>query len=78
MSLKYWVGNKVISLPHTCDQSHLKPFGGRCKVNLVKKGMFLRIFFSDTDSVSSFSQFPYNNATFEQYFPKFSLQNIEN
>ena len=40
--------------------------------------MFLRIFFSDTDSVSSFSQFAYNNATFEQYLPKFSLQNIEN
>ena len=31
-----------------------------------------------TDSVSLFSQFPYNNATFEQYSPKFSLQNIEN
>ena len=43
-----------------------------------KKGMFLRIFFVDTDSVSSFSQFLYNNSTFEQYLPKFSLQNIEN
>ena len=43
-----------------------------------KKGMFLRIFFGNTDSVSSFSQFPYNNAIFEQYLPKFSLQNIEN
>ena len=42
-----------------------------------KKGMFLRIFFGDTDSLSSFSQFLYNNATFEQYLPKFSLQNIE-
>ena len=40
--------------------------------------MFLRKFFGDTDSVSSFSQFPYNNATFEQYLPEFSLQNIEN
>ena len=36
------------------------------------------MFFGDTDSVSSFSQFAYNNATFEQYLPKFSLQNIEN
>ena len=43
-----------------------------------KKGIFLRIFFGDTDSVSLFSQFSYNNAIFEQYFPKFSLQNIEN
>ena len=34
--------------------------------------------FSDADSVSLFNQFPYNNATFEQYFSKFSLQNIEN
>ena len=40
--------------------------------------MFLRIFFGDTDSVSSHSQFLYNNATFEQYLPKPSLQNIEN
>ena len=40
--------------------------------------MFLRIFFGDTDSVSLFSQFPYNNATFEQYLSNFSLQNIEN
>ena len=39
----------------------------------MKKGMFLRIFFGDTDCVSSFSLFPYNNATFEQYLPKFSL-----
>ena len=45
--------------------------------NSVKKGVF-KFFFVDTDSVSSFSQFPYNNATFEQYLPKFSLQNIEN
>ena len=52
--------------------------GGRGGVNSVKKGMFLRIFFGDTDSVSLLSQFPYNNATFEQYFPKFSLHNIEN
>ena len=51
---------------------------GGGKVNSVKKGMFLRIFFGDTDSVSLFSQFPYNNATFDQYFPKFILQNIEN
>ena len=42
-----------------------------------KKGMFLRIVFSDTDSVSLFSQFPYNNATFEKYFPKFLLQNSD-
>ena len=40
--------------------------------------MFLRIFFGDTDSVSLFSQLPYNNATFEQWFPKFLLQNIQN
>ena len=40
--------------------------------------MFLRIFCGDTDSVGLFSQFPYNNATFEKYLPKFSLQNIEN
>ena len=40
--------------------------------------MCLRIFFGDRDSVSLFSQFPYNNVTFEQYFPKFLLQNIEN
>ena len=40
--------------------------------------MFLRNFFGDTDSVSLFSQFPYNNAIFEKYLPKFSLQNIEN
>ena len=40
--------------------------------------MLSRIFSGDTDSVSSFSQFPYNNATFEQYLLKFSLQNIEN
>ena len=52
--------------------------GGGGKVNSAKKGMFLRIFFDDTDSVRLFSQFPCNNATFEQYFPKFSLQNIEN
>ena len=39
--------------------------------------MFLRIFFGDTDSVSLFSQFPYNNATFEQYFPKFSRKLLE-
>ena len=52
--------------------------GGGGKVNSVKKSMFLRIFFGDTDSVSLFSRFPYNNATFEQYFPGFSLQNIEN
>ena len=42
------------------------------------KGIFLRIFFGDTDSVSSFNQFPYNNAKFEQYLPKLSLQNIKN
>ena len=52
--------------------------GGGGKVNSVKKGMFLRIFFCDIDSVSSFSEFPYNDATFEPYFPNFSLQNIEN
>ena len=40
--------------------------------------MFLEKIFGDTDSVTSYSQFPYNNATFEQYFPKFSLQNIKN
>ena len=51
---------------------------GGGEVNLVKKGMFLGIFFCDTDSISSFSQFPYNNAIFEQYLPKLSLQNIEN
>ena len=44
----------------------------------LKKGMFLRILFGNTDSPSLFSQFPYNSATFEQYFPKFPLQNIEN
>ena len=43
-----------------------------------KKGMFLRIFFSDTGSVNLLSQFPYNNATFEQNFHKLSLHNIEN
>ena len=48
------------------------------EVNSVKKGMFLRIFFSDTDSVSSFSHFPYNNIKFGQYVPEFSLQNIAN
>ena len=46
--------------------------------NSVKKKQVFKNFFGDTDSVSLFSQFPYNNATFEQYFPKFSLQNIEN
>ena len=40
--------------------------------------MFLRIFFGDTDSASLFIQFPYYNTTFEQYFPQFSSQNIEN
>ena len=39
--------------------------GGGVKVNAVKKGMFLRIFFGDTDSVSLFSPFLYNNAIFE-------------
>ena len=43
-----------------------------------EKGMFLRFFVGDTDSVSLLSQFPYNNAIFAQYFPEFSLQNIEN
>ena len=52
--------------------------GGGGGGNSVKKGMFLRIFFGDTNSVSSFSQFPYNDATFEQYLPKFKLQNIKN
>ena len=35
-------------------------------------------FFGDTDSLSSFSQFPYNNATLRQYLSEFALQNIEN
>ena len=51
--------------------------GGGGKVHSEKRGMFLRIFFGDIVSVSLFSQFTYNNSTFEQYFPKFSLQNIE-
>ena len=50
--------------------------GGR--VNSVKKSHVFKNFYGDTDSVSLLSQFSYNNATFEQYFPKFSLQNIEN
>ena len=52
--------------------------GGGGGVIRWKKDMFLRIFVGNTDSVSSFSQFPYNNKIFEQYLPKFSLQNIEN
>ena len=52
--------------------------GGGGGVNSVKKGIFLRIFSGDRDSVSSVSQFPYDNATFEPYSPKLSLQNIEN
>ena len=28
--------------------------------------------------ISLFGQFAYNNATFEQYIPTFSFQNIEN
>ena len=52
--------------------------GGGGEVNSVQKRHFLRIFFGDTDSISSFSQFPYNNATFEQYLRTFLLQNIEN
>ena len=46
------------------------------EVNSVKKRHVLKNFFGDTDSVRSFSQFSYNNATFEHYLPKFSLQNI--
>ena len=40
-------------------------FGGGRRLIRWKKGMFLRIFFGDTDSVSSFSQFLYNNAIFD-------------
>ena len=44
----------------------------------VNKRHVFKNFFLAIQIVSSFSQFPYNNATFEQYLPKFSLQNIEN
>ena len=40
--------------------------------------MFLKKNVVDADRVSLFIQFEYNNATFEQYFPQFSSQNIEN
>ena len=50
--------------------------GGGGGGNLEKKGMFLRILFGDTDRISLFSQFPYNNVTFEQYLLKFSLQKM--
>ena len=52
--------------------------GGGGGVNSVKRRHVLKNFFGDTDNVSLFSQFAYNNATFEQYFVKFLLQNIEN
>ena len=60
------------------DEKYLNGKGGGGRLIWWKKGIFLKNFFGNTDSVISFSQFSYNNATFEQYLPKFSLQNIEN
>ena len=73
---KCYVGQTKHLLRITIDE-HFKNFNlGGGGVNSVKKGMFLRIFFGDTDSVHLFTQFSYNNATYKQYFSKFSLQNI--
>lgn len=63
---------KACALKKKALNSALK--GGERKVNSVEKGIFKKQKFSDTDSVSLFSKFPFNKATFEQCFLKFVLK----
>ena len=57
----------------TVARKSLENLGGG-GVNSVKKRHDFKLFFGNTDNASLFSQFPYNIAIFEQYFP-FSLKN---
>lgn len=47
-------------------------------VDRWKNSIFLTICFPDTDSVNLFNQNQHNSETFDQYFPKFLLQNSKN